>query len=89
MVKLVSEYGCDLDTRNDDGHTLLHVAAALCGREEVVRELIAKYKCPADCVDSSGKTPLHWAAIKGHTGVVGMHLTEFGADVYNCPRQQW
>ena len=66
--KLASEYGCDVNARDNGGLTPLHVAAQA-GREEVVRELITKYKCPVDCADSAGYTPLHKAAIGGHVGV--------------------
>ena len=83
VEKLISEYGCDVNVRDNDGLTPLHVAAG-CGREEVVRELIIKYKCSVDCADSDGHTPLHWATLQGHGGIVLMLSLGFGADVAVC-----
>ena len=68
-------------TRDNDGNTPLHIAA-LCGREEVVRELITGYKCPVNCVSSDGRTPLHLAAWKGHTSVVRLLLEKLGANAF-------
>ena len=81
MEKFLSEHDYDLMTRDNDGNTPLHIAA-LCGREEVVRELITGYKCPVNCVSSDGRTPLHLAAWKGHTSVVRLLLEKLGANAF-------
>ena len=44
-------------------------AAALAGKEEVVRELITKYQCPVNYVYKSGDTVMNLAAMDGHASV--------------------
>ena len=75
MCKLVSWYDCDINARDNDGLTPLHVAA-LAGTEEVVRVLITTYKCPVDCVDSDGCTCLLLAVRNGHVNLVRMLLSQ-------------
>lgn len=68
-----------LRARDEDGRTVLHVAAAA-GHEAATRAALER--CPAlvDAADEGGWTPLHSAVSAGHAAVV-QALLDAGADV--------
>ena len=77
---LISECGSNPIARDSIGNTALHVAA-MCGREEVVRELVDRYKCPVDCVGyQGGQTVLHNACGSDNVDLVRKLISEYGLD---------
>lgn len=80
--------GARLESRDRDGHTVLHDAAKM-GQEELVKLLLGKgADVNAQVVDNYaqrvgeiwGDTPLHLAARGRHAGIVKL-LLDAGADV--------
>ncbi|MDC7235830.1 MAG: ankyrin repeat domain-containing protein [Spirochaetales bacterium] len=69
----------DVNERNADGQTALHVAAQA-GNSEIARLLLFQ-KADPDALDNNGKTPLHLAMAGGHDETVSV-LVEGGADIY-------
>lgn len=83
--------GADIDAKDVDGKTALHVAASL-GNEAVVSTLL-KYGADVEAKTLSrgaiherkylgGRTPLHWAAAAGHETIVRLlsdHWVDLGA----------
>lgn len=57
-----------LGSYNQQGHTLLHLAAA-CGFDVLAEDLAAR-GCPLDAQDRNGFTALHFGALRGHPDVV-------------------
>ena len=68
--------GFPIDTKDDEGRSLLHWAA--CGGHVTTIRLLIRRGCDVDSVDGSGLTPLHFAAANGQTKVV-RELTGNGA----------
>ena len=84
--------GVPIDTKDDEGKSLLHLAA-WCGHVTTMRLLIRR-ECDVDSVDGRGLAPLHWAAAVGQTKAVreliGMGATklvvagEYGAPIHQA-----
>lgn len=81
--------GSDVNARNGEGETPLHVAAKWGGHIEVARLLIA-HKADLNARNNDGRTALWSAAAGGHINLIVL-LLENGADVNaedknrNCP----
>ena len=69
----------DVNEKNDQGRTALHLAAAA-GNTEVVQLLLLQ-KADPDSLDNQGKTPLHLAVENGYSGPAAA-LVQGGADIY-------
>lgn len=88
MVELMLAKGARIESRDRDGHTVLHDAAKM-GQEGLVKLLLRKgADVNAQVVDnhaqmiegSWGDTPLHLAARGRHAGIAKL-LLDAGADV--------
>ncbi|OPL07303.1 hypothetical protein AM593_04355, partial [Mytilus galloprovincialis] len=73
------ENGADVDSKNEEEQTPLHLAADN-GRTNCVRELLSADHSAANDEDENSNTPLHLAALSGHSKVANLLLTN-GADV--------
>ena len=60
--------GLPIDTKNNEGVSLLHWASS--GGHLTTMRLLIRRGCDVDSVDSKGLTPLHWAAANGQTKAV-------------------
>ena len=69
----------DLDDKNEEEQTPLHLAAKR-GRTNIVRLLVARDKTCVNDEDDCSNTALHLAAQKGHNKVCQL-LLDLGADV--------
>ena len=68
--------GVPIDTKDDEGKSLLHLAAW--GGHVTTMRLLIRRGCDVGSVDSTGLTPLHWAAAMGQTKAV-RELIRMGA----------
>jgi ankyrin repeat protein len=71
---LLSEHKMDIDCKNYQGETPLHVAACD-GHKEAVEYLLQR-GAGINIQDKRGCTPLHWAAMQGHHSVVEILLAQ-------------
>ncbi|GAB6022752.1 hypothetical protein CHUAL_006847 [Chamberlinius hualienensis] len=78
--KLVTNFHLDVDAKNSDGCTPLHLAAGG-NNKEVVKMLIREYNAHVNVVDKDGQTPLHLAAFANNTEIVDMLVDGFNADI--------
>ncbi|KAL7637921.1 UNVERIFIED_CONTAM: hypothetical protein RMT77_011534 [Armadillidium vulgare] len=79
VVKLLLEKGSQIDNKNEDEETALHIAAET-GQKEVVEELIKNYRFLINDENEDGDSPLHLASSNGRTEVVQV-LLQASADV--------
>ena len=77
--RLVEEYHCDQESRNEDGDTPLHEACGN-GCVDIVRYLVSEQGCSTACQNKDGNTPLHIACICNSTDVVRFLLASGRAD---------
>lgn len=86
FVEFLQQYGVDVNMRDREGKTALHIAAANNDDEAICRlvELGAKRKLK----DHKGETALHSAAAAGHTRVVEL-LLELAADINAKDKAGW
>ncbi|KAH7253387.1 hypothetical protein B0J15DRAFT_595679 [Fusarium solani] len=79
LIHILTERGGELEGRNNDGQTALHIAAQSQGECNTLRALLA---CGSDvsAVDENGETPLSLAIVWGSVESVKL-LFEYGADI--------
>ncbi|CAJ1964888.1 unnamed protein product [Sphenostylis stenocarpa] len=77
-VKSLEASGVPLDSKDDQGRTALHMAAAN-GHKDIVNYLISK-GVDLNSPNEEKNTPLHWACLNGHIEVV-KKLIMAGANV--------
>ncbi len=78
QVKQFIDKGAEVNSRNEDGDTTLHLAALYDSKKMI--ELLIANGAVVDAKNNIGETPLHNAAWAGETTTVGA-LLEHGADV--------
>ena len=79
--KLVTEYGADVNARDNDDDTPLNLAAQFSDKMELINMLVKECGCSPHTKGQYGGTPLHDACVGGHVDVARKLVTEYGADV--------
>ena len=75
--RLVEEYHCDPEGRDDGGDTPLHVACRQ-GHVDIVSYLAGEQRFSTGIQNKKGDTPLHVACRKGHVDIVRYLVSEQG-----------
>ena len=79
--KLVTEYGADVNARDNEDNTPLNLAARFSGKMELIDMLVKEYGCSPHTKGQVGRTLLHLACEGGHVDVARKLVTEYGAHV--------
>uniref|UniRef100_T1IHG8 Uncharacterized protein n=1 Tax=Strigamia maritima TaxID=126957 RepID=T1IHG8_STRMM len=79
ILRMLVEFGAQVDAQNNDGQTVMHLAAAD-GDDPLMRFLL-QAKANPNISDRLDRTPLHVAAEKGNTQVVDILTDKFKASV--------
>ena len=77
--RLVEQYHCDPESRDNGGDTPLHEACRE-GNVDIVRYLGSEQGCSTACQNNNGDTPLHVACNRGHVDIVRHFVSEQGCN---------
>jgi len=80
IIRFLLDCGVNPSSRNEEGKTLLHLAATQ-GHYPAIKLLLRWTDIDPNTGDDYGSTPLHEAAINGHLLVVKLLLNEPGIDI--------
>ena len=80
MVKTLIECGANVNGRDADGNTLIHITARIDQREEAMQTLLNYWTCDPNIKNKEERTPLHVACMYGNLSGVKL-LIKHGARV--------
>ncbi|KAH8263555.1 hypothetical protein KR044_010530 [Drosophila immigrans] len=79
MVRILVDYGTNVDTQNGEGQTPLHIAAA--EGDEALLKYFYGVRASASIADNQ-RTPMHLAAENGHAHVIEILADKFKASIF-------
>lgn len=80
MVRILLDYGANVDNQNGDGQTALHIAAA--EGDETLLKYFYGVRASASITDHLDRTPMHLAAENGHANIIEILADKFKASIY-------
>ncbi|KAL1139667.1 hypothetical protein AAG570_006645 [Ranatra chinensis] len=80
MVRILVDYGANVDGVNGDGQTALHIASAE-GDEALVKYFYG-VRANASIADHQDRTPMHLAAENGHASIIELLADKFKASIF-------
>ncbi|XP_044592745.1 serine/threonine-protein phosphatase 6 regulatory ankyrin repeat subunit C isoform X6 [Cotesia glomerata] len=80
MVRILVDYGAQVDMQNGDGQTPLHIASAE-GDETLVKYFYG-VRASASIADHQDRTPMHLAAENGHASIIDLLAEKFRASIF-------
>lgn len=84
MAKFLLEHTRpDIESRDSEGRTALHVSAWQ-GHEEMVGLLLTEGSAGVNACDNENRTPLHSAAWQGHAAIVRLLLENGAMPDHTC-----
>ena len=86
--ELATNYGCDINWRDNSGFIPLHYAA-LNGQLEVADYFITKHGCDPESKNLYGLAPLHCACRRGHLHIARYLISEQQCDPSNQTEDGW
>lgn len=84
MVRLLVDYGANVDTQNGEGQTPLHIAAA--EGDELLLNFFYGVRASASIADNLNRTPMHLAAENGHAHIIKILADKFKESIYERTR---
>ncbi|CAD6208853.1 GSCOCG00010682001-RA-CDS, partial [Cotesia congregata] len=80
MVRILVDYGAQVDMQNGEGQTPLHIASAE-GDETLVKYFYG-VRASASIADHQDRTPMHLAAENGHASIIDLLAEKFRASIF-------
>ncbi|XP_059221193.1 serine/threonine-protein phosphatase 6 regulatory ankyrin repeat subunit A isoform X1 [Stomoxys calcitrans] len=80
MVRILVDYGTNVDTQNGEGQTPLHIAAG--EGDEALLKYFYGVRASASIADNQDRTPMHLAAENGHAHVIEILADKFKASIF-------
>lgn len=80
MVRILVDYGTNVDVQNGEGQSALHIAAA--EGDEPLLKYFYGVRASASITDNQDRTPMHLAAENGHANVIEILADKFKASIY-------
>ncbi|XP_046663670.1 LOW QUALITY PROTEIN: serine/threonine-protein phosphatase 6 regulatory ankyrin repeat subunit A [Homalodisca vitripennis] len=80
MVRILVDYGANVDSQNSEGQTALHIASAE-GDETLVKYFYG-VRASASIIDNQDRTPMHLAAENGHASIIELLADKFKASIF-------